>query len=358
MKLFMKKIILLVCLTVFFMGCKEDDEKQEPVYLITYNILKMDTNFWGFNLKDVMGFERHPLIENINFSEKPVYQLTKEIKCTLKNDQINVIYSSKHEESDKLIDEINEKGSTVDMLHNPDISEFAWLSGIKNGKIWIGQFNPSTKMQIKEWIFPDKLERNRSVHEGYGEYRNVQIKKIMPQNLYNIEDNFIITIGFKDNKKDYSIGHFLLSNDNIPEELSIPADLSINLIYKWYNNSFLIRQEKKYSIIGQDGKTITTFDYSTYPRDFSTFITPLSYSEYINFSYPSLRRINLEKDEQMWSTYVDELREIPSDAKVTQTIVSIKTDVIEYKVDILYYEGNTKTVRFTVDINNGDITIL
>ena len=83
----------------------------------------------------------------------------------------------------------------------------------------------------------------------------------------------------------------------------------------------------------------------------------ISYEEAIFLSRDwDLSRFDLSRSESKWISPIRILKEnMQRNAQLTVSIENKSGNLWEYKCDILYYEGNKKQVRFSVDIETGEV---
>ena len=66
--------------------------------------------------------------------------------------------------------------------------------------------------------------------------------------------------------------------------------------------------------------------------------------------------VDLSRSESKWISPIRILKEnMQRNAQLTVSIENKSGNLWEYKCDILYYEGNKKQVRFSVDIETGEV---
>lgn len=85
---------------------------------------------------------------------------------------------------------------------------------------------------------------------------------------------------------------------------------------------------------------------------------PISYEEGVKVSGTSIYRYNYKERKIVWSTGITSPYNEPSNSICTYTLLDKSTNIWKYKVDILYYDGTKKNFMFTVNVDDGKVTVL
>lgn len=231
-------------------------------------------------------------------------------------------------------------------------------SGFKeDNKIWFGLYDSKNKT-IGEWTSKQPLERNIKIHLGYGEYEDKYLNRML-RTYYSYEKldikytnwGYLLAVNPFQN---YKYTYLLVLNENICYPLVFEDGLYD--FSDWYNNSFIITLNNKTEIYSMKGELLYSFEKNVSLSD----LKPCSFTDYIYFSGNSyyIYRGSLTKQNLLWRTEIESLKDIPYDARKVVKVLKDDTNIWEYQVDITYYEGTKKTIKFSVNIDNGKVTIL
>lgn len=357
---------MFLCFVFALFGCEKitDEEKEEWNDLILNNYSPTSSWFYGYRINDPSGFGRHPLIEKLSDSTQIVI---KEGLVLVYNSNFNsssygiriLSYKSLAEEAELLRKEIEDCGSTMSQVVQKG-DGFDWISGVKNGKGWIGKADRKTRKVINEWTDGKEVEQDIKVDLGYGNYKTIHMDRLAIGSVVNIGNDYLVTtVGYNNGSgfNGYVWYKLYVLSDN--KTISIPLKHSVHRdcsILPWYKNSFLVFQDEQTSTCySLDGKLIDTFK-GIMPY-YNVEIFPCSYSDYINISGNRISRETLsDSSDDVWYSYYEPLSQIPSNSKVTYTLLSSTTDIWEFKADVLNYDGSKKSLKFKVNIETGEVT--
>lgn len=366
---------MLFCLVLALFGCEKvgEEEKEPEQQWGEYPVMEQSlSTFFQYKMADPSGFGRHPLIDKLSDSTQVVI---KEGLVLMYNPNqnsgawgIRVLYlPDLEEEAERLSKEIMEHGSTISLAIYEDGGNNDWLAGEKNGKGWIGKADRKTRKVTNEWTDGKAVEQDIKVDLGYGNYKTVHIDRMLVKNMVKKDNDYIVAttaFNYRDVMQNtggtevwYNL--YVLSDD---KAITIPMkhlarDLYFNscTIIPWYKNSFLVSQPSpNYDCYSLEGKLIDSFK-DVY---FSGTQFPCSYTDYINSrGHGWFTRNNLKSNSYpTWSTTYKPLSDMPSDSKETYTLLSSSTNIWEFKVDVLNFDGSKKSFIFKINIDNGEIT--
>lgn len=243
----------------------------------------------------------------------------------------------------------------------------AFLTGIKNEKMWIGMFDEHTKEQLKEWNWTETIERTIKIDKGYGEYEILDVS-YFTCDLKSTEWGFVaipkyahrvLSGGISDLGK-FEIGKDILllnGNEIIVYPLNYPAIANPC----WFQESIFVLNKIEncvYSIIlSPDGKKIAEWKGNFVNGDFNP--VPIFYTEGIFIDLESdysIIRHNYQMGKDVWKTSIPSLKDIENDARINTTILEQSNSIWKYQIDITNYDGSKKQVIFTVDVETGKVT--
>lgn len=240
----------------------------------------------------------------------------------------------------------------IDLLeHN-----LANFSGLRDGKLWLASFNPEDKTPIINWTDNKSFNKNRKIHKGYGEYEDVTIQGIMLSYVVPFGKDFASSITYRygeyyDYHKSFNV--LLFKQGTMTKEVMVDyPDLQ-----QWYDKS-VVNDNCCYSL---NGDTIFVAKNGFYIIG-SESTDVISYKEAIYTDYTDLEdgtfsigKMNFETRKDVWKRKILELSNEPSNAKMVVTITDKSTNIWSYSVDVTYYDGSKKTVKFKVNIDDGTI---
>lgn len=73
----------------------------------------------------------------------------------------------------------------------------AFLTGIKNEKMWIGMFDNHTKKQLKEWNGTETIERTIKIDKGYGDTYTLDVSAFILREIEKTSWGFALTPGYE-----------------------------------------------------------------------------------------------------------------------------------------------------------------
>lgn len=242
----------------------------------------------------------------------------------------------------------------------------AFLTGIKNEKMWIGMFDNHTKEQLKEWNGTKTVERTIKIDKGYGETELFNVTAFdFRSDIYKTNWGFTAALSYLHRENTLltssdivSKDIFLLNgNEIIVYPLNYPA---IANPYWFQGNIFVLNMIENctYSIIlSPDGKKIAEWKGNFVNGDFNP--VPISYTEGIFIDRESdyfIIRYNYQTGKDVWKTSIPSLKGVEDNARINSTILEQSNPIWKYQIDITNYDGSKKQVIFTVDVETGEVT--
>lgn len=222
------------------------------------------------------------------------------------------------------------------------------FSGLKDNHLWISSYDRTTKEKLWEWTDSRTFDRKRTVHVGYGEYKDIEISSITTYGACAKNNIFVASVGY--NGESYS-------EDNILFKTAIGTLKEIKNDYRayitdWYKESVFVGN----CCYNDMGDTL----YVSQVNNGAVVGVPISYEESINVSdyqqQLTASRINYKTYKSVWDTKHKLPFEIFSDTKKEYTLLDNSTNMWKYKLDLLYYDGTKKDYTFYLNIENGTIS--
>jgi len=222
------------------------------------------------------------------------------------------------------------------------------FSGLKNNHLWISSYDRTTKEKLWEWTDSRTFDKKRTVHVGYGEYKDIEISSITTYGACAKNNIFVASVGYGgESYGEYNI-LFKTATGNLKEiRNEYPA-----YITDWYKESVFVGN----CCYNDLGDTI----YVSQVNNGAVSGTPISYEETIIVSdyqqQLTASRINYKTYKSVWNTEYRLPFEIFPDTKKECTLLDNSTNIWKYKLDLLYYDGTKKDYTFYLNIENGTIS--
>ena len=236
-------------------------------------------------------------------------------------------------------------------FHWGNINHF---SGLKNNHLWISSYDRTTKEKLWEWTDSRTFDRKRTVHVGYGEYKDIEISSITTYGAYTKNNIFVASVSY--NGESYN-------EDNILFKTAAGTLKEIKNDYRayitdWYKESVFVGN----CCYNDMGDTL----YVSQVNNGAVGGTPISYEESVRVNvdvnvndFPTqitASRINYKTYKSIWDTKHKPPFEIFSDTKKECTLLDNSTNMWKYKLDLLYYDGTKRDYTFYLNIENGTIS--
>lgn len=222
------------------------------------------------------------------------------------------------------------------------------FSGLKNNHLWISSYDRTTKEKLWEWTDSRTFDKKRTVHVGYGEYKDIEISSITTYGACAKNNIFVASVGYGgESYGEYNI-LFKTATGNLKEiRNEYPA-----YITDWYKESVFVGN----CCYNDLGDTI----YVSQVNNGAVSGTPISYEETIIVSdyqqQLTASRINYKTYKSVWNTEYRLPFEIFPDIKKEYVLLDNSTNIWKYKLDLLYYDGTKKDYTFYLNIENGTIS--
>ena len=242
----------------------------------------------------------------------------------------------------------------------------AFLTGIKNEKMWIGMFDNHTKEQLKEWNGTKTVERTIKIDKGYGETELFNVTAFdFRSDIYKTNWGFTAALSYLHRENTLLTSSDIVSKDifllNGNEIIVYPLNYPAIANPYWFQGSIFVLnmiENCTYSIIlSPDGKKIAEWKGNFVNGDFNP--VPISYTEGIFIDRESdyfIIRYNYQTGKDVWKTSIPSLKGVEDNARINSTILEQSNSIWKYQIDITNYDGSKKQVIFTVDVETGKVT--
>lgn len=261
--------------------------------------------------------------------------------------------------------------------------------GFNDEKIQFRLYNEMTKELKKMWNTKEPFDRNIKIYEGYGEYRDFYVNAInltstyMPTSEPSIVSTSwgiaLIPYYVQDvNNFNCITDVFLLKDDNndaIRYRFK-EAKSGYASVQKWYDDTILVGISNgisggDYLVITPDGDLIKEFSLFSYTPEHNT-IYPISYTEVIYIGKMDTRphydpstyvmRLDYTKDisfngsGSIWYTKIEGVKD--DNGRKLINLIDNKSINWIYELEIISYNGDKQIIKFSVDINTGEVKYL
>ena len=242
----------------------------------------------------------------------------------------------------------------------------AFLTGIKNEKMWIGMFDNHTKEQLKEWNGTKTVERTIKIDKGYGETELFNVTAFdFRSDIYKTNWGFTAALSYLHRENTLLTSSDIVSKDifllNGNEIIVYPLNYPAIANPYWFQGSIFVLnmiENCTYSIIlSPDGKKIAEWKGNFVNGDFNP--VPISYTEEIFIDRESdyfIIRYHYQTGKDVWKTSIPSLKGVEDNARINSTILEQSNPIWKYQIDITNYDGSKKQVIFTVDGETGKVT--
>ena len=242
----------------------------------------------------------------------------------------------------------------------------AFLTGIKNEKMWIGMFDNHTKEQLKEWNGTKTVERTIKIDKGYGETELFNVTAFdFRSDIYKTNWGFTAALSYLHRENTLLTSSDIVSKDifllNGNEIIVYPLNYPAIANPYWFQGSIFVLnmiENCTYSIIlSPDGKKIAEWKGNFVNGDFNP--VPISYTEEIFIDRESdyfIIRYNYQTGKDVWKTSIPSLKGVEENARINSIILEQSNSIWKYQIDITNYDGSKKQVIFTVDVETGKVT--
>ena len=256
-------------------------------------------------------------------------------------------------------------------FHEDPESGNEYLSGFKNDKVWLGIYE-NGKLQ-EEYIGKNAYDRNIRIDKGYGEYEEYFVKALSfgySSALLKTEWGYVFYPRCKDSESGgYIHDMFFCRGGKMIPVFVGKYGLDIR---NWYDNSILEYTGKEYIIYSTEGEVIFTQDVKN-DHNGNVFtgigtIYPVSYTEFLSIRVWSIwpntksslriRRYAFDSfvSTPVWDKELDYV--FRGDSRISWVLLDNQSSIWQYRIDILNYDGSSQRIKFSVDINTGDIKYL
>ena len=219
--------------------------------------------------------------------------------------------------------------------------------GFQDGKVWVGFEDDAKKCQ--EVIGMEAFERNRSIHLGYGEYKNIYVESIIARDSIITNFGFAFILGYLYHESDTgyassgSDGFFIVNGDKL-----IFCPIGVGRLRNWWDGTILAGG--KY-VMSQEGEQLAELEKEPSDEDIIISLTEgLRIGYYDNFEL-----VNYEEGITVWSTDIPQLEKANWDARVTTTILEKNASIWKINFKVVNRDGSQFSFDISIDIESGEL---
>ena len=232
--------------------------------------------------------------------------------------------------------------------------------GFQGNKLWTGYSKEDGS--YKELSSSNEINRDVTLNLGYGEYKNVHIDAI--DNIQNVKNYYGYAVvpqyvdKTKNSEKYPFISNIVFLNEQDNQIYVSPISILPDNIYNfeiqnWYKNSIIFYNYGHLFIYNMNGEKIIDTNYQLTSDE---TLYPINYNETISVGLDgNVKRYSLSNNTITWETWIEKLRDLPYDAKITYTIKGTDTTEWLFQYNYVNKDGSKGEFSFTLDINTGKI---
>ena len=257
-----------------------------------------------------------------------------------------------------------------------DLKEgITYLSGTRNGKLWVAGFETETKEQNFEFVDSKPMDLKYKLHLGYGEYRNVTINETRVRYIKENPPYLLIGIHVFNNDFYNSDAEYITFYTPSSSKTYFTQIFSgYRHLIKWYNNSYLLKginpenpyetPPYDYVCMSQIGDTIFTIKDIGHQGLIEKTSFPINYKDVITFTTSrinenpailiSKRNISFPYATSTWEILTP-IAYWLDDAKYSITKKEINETIWQFTLDLLWYNGKKGNYSYRININTGEL---
>lgn len=252
---------------------------------------------------------------------------------------------------DKLFSEYMDDYSDIKCRYAFEGNASVFLSGMKNKHLWFNEYDSSTKRLKLSWEDIEETDTIQQVHTGYGEYKEMKIEHAVLIYHQKTEPGSIVAFALFGSEAKFN--QFIFTSNGRSKR--IPQFGGNTFPQEWYNESIFIDR----TCYSNTGEIIFSIDEGSYLN--LKDIEPLSYEEGIRFEHSdfsgvSFERLNIKENKSVWETNFRDIK-LPSNAKVSDSILDKSSNIWKYKLDVVLYDGTKQSYIFMVNIEDGKVNV-
>ena len=249
------------------------------------------------------------------------------------------------------------------------------LLGLKDGKLWVALHDDTGGALRYEYTTEENYELNRTIHLGYNEYAHVNAGNLSIGDIMLNEYGVVFDIPVEGDVKYLMMDICFISENGMRLQTNIEAAFT----FPWYDggiwafydptyNSF-VRFDNYSYFFDRHGELLFKKEIRVF-SEIKDFFIPISTNECIGFislgyngywlsiskDIHTLSRLNMKDGAVIWE--VRPLENMEGDFIVeSSSITSVNKESVTCSSNIVYKNGDTRSVNFTVDIETGAVVM-
>jgi len=266
---------------------------------------------------------------------------------------------------------ISQKKENTDI----DIKEgTTFLSGTRNGKLWIAGFETESKEQNFEFVDSKPMDLKCKLHLGYGEYKDITINKTEVKYVIENSPNIISRVKIYNEDIDsynYNAEYITFYTPISSKTYFTQTSYGYGEPIEWYNGTYMFGglnindpyNYGRYTCMDQKGDTIFThIDNDNFFHNGRVF--PINYKDVVFFSshqiegkpaiHISKRNIDFPYSNSTWELLTP-IEYWMDDAKYSITKEEISDTIWKFTIDLLWYNGEKGHYSHKININTGEL---
>lgn len=226
-------------------------------------------------------------------------------------------------------------------------------TSFQDNKLWAGYCDANG--DFKEMRTLDDFERDRTYHMEYDEYEEIHVDAVGINNYVQKDGyGYAILPCYIDSDLGGLEGRDVLFLNEKDGVIYVHYhDECYGILDDWYEDSIILwHSDHRLSVFTMKGEKIVE-GVSFHEDDFNNSY-PVAYDEAIYLGR-SISRNNFSSETTIWSTGVEKLNKVPSDARITFTLKEKNAQSWLVQCDVVNRDGSESEFSFHLNIETGEI---
>jgi len=245
------------------------------------------------------------------------------------------------------------------------LGDKAYLAGLRNGKLWVGIFDSSSKEQLSETVGKEPFPIERNIHLGYGEYETVELQVAVVNDVRNSFFS-IETRSVNNERFQPYYEYFLWFYDNGKIHKYNPFYYGLNFM-SWHDGSYLAKMNNDGSVTCLTAQGDILFSGASNLLGHDDCF-PISHRDFIAFTKSTTWNDKTERyDIPCLRVYLANLQDYPlsndeilleelllpqsRDYKFTPVLLGKQNNIWKFRIDITEHSGEKHSHEVEIDIS-------